>query len=290
VFLYFDTSTLNGIADDSERDEVIARIRRSHVVRISIANILEIVASTNYERRTLLLNIIRQLQNSPPLENPVAILKRQLLAFKDGKKSVNIWILEKENEEVLSIIRHPERVNQEMQQKAISSKAKLEATWKELHKELRPAIQPIIDKSTKPKPKTGNTVELRRTSFLRVFRDNDKFGVESMTTILKATKLDKTLVGRERQILRSSDVWPYIYTAWGIGIYNQSFQLDGHSPKRNAGAIDTNQAVYLALTDVFVTNDLAQRKMLRLVARMGKKSRSVWTYKQLRKAIGLETK
>src|SRR6185503_4987270 len=106
VFLYFDTSALNGFADDVDRERVIARIRRSHVVRISITNILEIVASTNSERRTQLLDIVHQLLSSPPLENPVEILRKHLLAFKDRKKSVNIWI--SDNENVLSIIRHPE--------------------------------------------------------------------------------------------------------------------------------------------------------------------------------------
>jgi len=284
VFLYFDTSALNGIADDADREMVITGIRRSHVVRISIANILEIVASTNSERRSLLLSIVRKLLKSPPLENPIAILTEHLLAFRDGKKSVNIWV--SDNEKVLSIIRHPERVDEEMQQLAMTSKAQLEATWKGLHKELRPAIQAIIDKSTKPKFRNGNTVELRRSSFLRSFRDNDKFCVESMTTILKATKLEKALGGQERAILRSFDVWPFIYAAWGIGIYNQSFQLQGHAAKRNPGAIDTNQAVYLALTDVFVTNDIAQRKMLRVVARTGTKHRSVWSYGHLRNALG----
>jgi hypothetical protein len=62
------------------------------------------------------------------------------------------------------------------------------------------------------------------------------------------------------------------------GMYVRSVKVTHFSKKRNPGSIDTQQAIYLTLCNVFVTADEEQYKMLRLLAPFGHKQRYVWKY------------
>jgi hypothetical protein len=50
-----------------------------------------------------------------------------------------------------------------------------------------------------------------------------------------------------------------------LGVHKRSIEREGFSAKRNAGAVDLGQAVYLTLCDRFVTDDYAQYHALRIL-------------------------
>ena len=66
--------------------------------------------------------------------------------------------------------------------------------------------------------------------------------------------------------------------------YREQVILDKYK-RINPGSIDTQQAIYLATCDTFVTSDLEQRRMLRLLVPFGHKKRSVMEYSKFSKHL-----
>jgi len=58
------------------------------------------------------------------------------------------------------------------------------------------------------------------------------------------------------------------------GIYQRAIRKHGFSNKRHAGAVDMDQSVYLAMCDLFVTDDTAQYRGLRVLNRFNKRRRT----------------
>ena len=77
----------------------------------------------------------------------------------------------------------------------------------------------------------------------------------------------------------------------GVGCYNRAFRTEGHSRKRHAGGVDTWQTIYLAFSDYFATNDVAFRRLLRLVRRYSVKPHNaiIWSYDDLLNDLGIRS-
>lgn len=286
MWLYLDNSAINEIAYDPNADEIIKKIKSFYVLRVSALNIWEVASSLDFSKRVILLRTVQRLLTGSILDAPFVIIQKYLDAFFDGKKTANIWLPKRDY--VYSMVRDPYSAHDEAREEVLSIKTKWEQHWQQFHEGLRPEVQAQIQENSKAKPKTGSDKEVRRSGFLRLAWEEDVFINAAVADVVDTYKPGRSITGREKALIQSSDVWPFMFSAWGIGIYNRSIQLNSYSAKRNAGGIDTQQAVYLALTDVFVTNDQAQRKMLRLAARTGKKYRRILSYPQLLKSIGLK--
>jgi len=81
-----------------------------------------------------------------------------------------------------------------------------------------------------------------------------------------------------QRVIRNSEQWRFFLTSMAYGMYVRSVKATHFSKKKNPGSIDTQQAIYLTLCDVFVTADKAQYRMLRLLAPFGHKKRYIWQY------------
>ena len=58
------------------------------------------------------------------------------------------------------------------------------------------------------------------------------------------------------------------------GMYGRSIRTGQFGKDKNPGSIDTQQSIYLAICDVFVTADRLQRRMLRLLACFGHRKKA----------------
>lgn len=79
-------------------------------------------------------------------------------------------------------------------------------------------------------------------------------------------------------------------TGWAQGLYARALQDQDYGPRKNAGTIDLWFAVYLAHCDFLVTADRAQYGALRVINKIGRRSKSrakVLLYDQLRKRLVL---
>ena len=98
--------------------------------------------------------------------------------------------------------------------------------------------------------------------------------------------LNNEVVGRELEVLLALDAWRFEFASTILQIYNRLIKESGYGRKRNPGWADTQQFVYLAAADVFVTEDINQRRLLRLVTRFGRRPRKIWPYHRLRTELG----
>lgn len=98
--------------------------------------------------------------------------------------------------------------------------------------------------------------------------------------------LGSKVSGRELDVLLALDAWRFSVASGVIQIYNRLVKESAYGRRKNPGWVDTRQSVYLAAADVFVTEDINQRNMLRLVARFGRTPRKIWSYRRLRTELG----
>ena len=89
------------------------------------------------------------------------------------------------------------------------------------------------------------------------------------------------VVGREIELLTSQSSWRIYLAVSMIEIYNRLVKSSGYGRKNNTGWSDNKQAIYLATTDVFVTEDKAQMKVLRIAAKFSDKRVQVWSLARL---------
>jgi hypothetical protein len=106
-------------------------------------------------------------------------------------------------------------------------------------------------------------------------KSNKDFVFDIATRANPNGSVDFDLVDR---ILKHSEHWRFFMSSMIFSLYARSVRKSHFSKSQNPGSIDTQQAIYLASCDVFVTADVKQRNMLRLLVPLGHKKRQVWTY------------
>lgn len=129
-----------------------------------------------------------------------------------------------------------------------------------------------------------------RAALLRHLVNDSSFLTEWVTGKLADpdfSGLSNKVAGRELDVLLALDAWRFSIASAIIQIYNRLIKESGYGRKKNPGWVDTKQSVNLAAADVFVTEDITQRNMLRLVAKFGRVPRRIWSYNRLRTELGL---
>jgi hypothetical protein len=273
--IYFDTSAINKITYDQRRDELIEKLIKRYETYISLLNCAEIAANSDKNERKEILRVAEQLSRGYfPLAHPQRILRRSLKAFKSLDSTMYISI-SKEDFGVWEIIKNPEKADDQVK-KAAEAWIKREECWyQDMHEKARPFMQNTLN---------GQLLE-SRSAFLRNFIQHEGFLKEIISAFLKETGFEKHFFGRELQVISALEPWRFYLASIGVGIYNRTLQSECFSKKKNAGSIDTQQSVYLANIDIFVTDDKQQRKMLRLIEPFGHIRRKVWSYNMLVKSL-----
>jgi hypothetical protein len=142
-----------------------------------------------------------------------------------------------------------------------------------MHDQGRPEIQQVLAKLP---PEERHTLTFSR--FIKYYYSDPDF-VNLVYDLASASgasvAIDNELVLRT---IQHSEHWRFFLGGMAHGIYNRSAKLSNFSKNKNPGSVDTQQSIYLANCDVFVTADQKQCHMLRLLTPLGHKSREVWNY------------
>jgi hypothetical protein len=91
--------------------------------------------------------------------------------------------------------------------------------------------------------------------------------------------------GREVEVVRTMEHWRLFLGGIGYGIWERAIKAQTYGRHSTPGSIDTQQAIYLACCDEFVTADRKQRKMLRQVSVFGHQHRPVISCELLRESF-----
>lgn len=275
----FDTSVLNKITNDPKSNEIVEKILGKFESYLSLLNCAEILANSNQYERVRIQKVADRLgRGYYPFAHPQEILRRCLNSYEISESTMNFSISQ-EDRGVWTALKSPEKVDDDARREALAWINREEDWYQNMHEVARPHIQAIISSQGQLKDS--------RSEFLRHFINNEILLKDIMTEFFKGTIFKDRFCGREIEIVSALEPWRFYLGAIGLGIYNRAVQQKEFSKKRHAGSIDTQQAVYMAAIDIFVTHDTAQRRMLKLVAKLGHIRREIWSYNKLLDSIGI---
>ncbi len=262
----FDTSAINRLLDDLEREPIIKAILSVGSFRITAYNVIEAVKTTEANRRTRLIELMRQLANGTrPLDRPNTILLTyaEAHAARAGAARVNV----DENLEGLWIaLNEPALLDQEAKDEVLAWAKEWEDDFSETVAGDRDQFQSLFRKAPHERPKTT-------ASTLRAYLSN-KDECYSLIRDVYTRQTGKQLTNSEYGVLVREPVWPLYFLGYAYAIHQRGIKDESFAKKRNAGAIDLGQAVYLTLCDRFVTDDRAQYRGLRLLNVLNSKRRT----------------
>ncbi len=269
---YFDTSTLNHLFDDSY-DCTSSLLKRNANIFISVFTVAEIASTYDLSRRSSLLQLAKKISgNYRPLAFPAELLKRSIESIKVrapdmdnsmSRKWDGVWL----------ILNDPSLIDDKAFQEIRDWKQQQENWFNDMHKRGRPHLQNALKNIPQSSEFNSFAQLLRYHSPDKISTKDFVLDIASRANSNETVDLD--LVDR---ILKDSEHWRFFMSSMVYSLYARSVRNSHYSKSQNPGSIDTQQAIYLASCDVFVTADLRQRNMLRLLVPLGHKKRQVWTY------------
>jgi len=273
---YLDTSAINRLYDDPENINLQKILQENSIVYPSVFIIAELSAEPDKSRRIGLLELIKKISgNYRPAAMPGDLLRRSL-------ESVSIWSRNMNHsmgtkwDGVWLALNDPTSIDDNAYQEIIEWKREQEAWYQDMHDRGRPGMQEVIKKLPPPE---RNAVYARFSKLVSYYPPEGDF-LRNMVFYLASGSGANVAVTDEliQRVIKHSEHWRFFLVSMAYGMYVRSVKATHFSKKRNPGSIDTQQAIYLTLCDVFVTADEAQYRMLRLLAPFGHKKRYIWQY------------
>lgn len=276
MIFYLDTSSINSLVDSPNFALISERIPKRDIVYPSVFNVAELGATSDERRRLELLKLTKKISgNYRPLAMPGDLLKRAVASVSAKAKDMDhsmgpewggVWIA----------LNDPSLIHEAAYYEIIAWKRKQEEWFQGMHDRGRQKMQAYINRLSDT---DRFSITSRFSSLVKLYSPEGEF-VRSVVFDLAShsgadVEIDGVLVG---EIIRYSEHWRFFLTSMAYGLFSRGVKQTKFSKKRNPGSIDTQQAVYLAACDVFVTADNEQRQMLRLLVPFGHKKRAIWTY------------
>lgn len=284
--VYLDTNIISGIAQDPESSKVLEAMRASYSCRTSLLTAIELGCIEDSSLRSRRLGILGRVTNANrtrPFDDPRTLILRQAASFARCSDGVDPFVNPSEDGKrvVWEALKNPQSLNETQSRLLLTVKQQSE-NW--LH-----AMMPNLRAQFQAQLNQAGVSRLSLTRFIRMFRRDEAYLRDTVASILQTAGLKKTLNGRELDLIRSHNVWPYFLTALGVGIYRMAVQSSNYSPRRNPGGVDTWQCVYLAFSDAFVTDDRPFRSLLKVVKRYAVVPHNpvIWSYSDLRSSLDL---
>lgn len=253
----FDTSGINRLLDDPEREVITQALLGVASFRITAYNVLEAAKTGDLGRRSDLIALMRRLADRKrPLDRPNTILLNYATAHAEHASSATVNRDEK-LEGLWVALNEPHLIDEEARSEALNWAKEHEDDFCRVIAGDRDQFQKLFQEEPRARPKsTASTIR----EYLK-----KKEECHSMVSDVYDRHIGRPLSDSEYRDLVREPVWRLYFVGYAYAIHQRSIQAEGFSARRNAGAVDLGQAVYLALCDRFVTNDQAQYRALRLL-------------------------
>lgn len=276
MIFYFDTSAINSLFDSPNLAHISVNIPKRDAVYPSVFNVAEIGATSDRTRRIELLKLTKQISgNYRPLAMPADLLKRALASVRVRAKDMD-HSMGPEWEGVWIALTDPSLIDDAEYKEIVEWKRKQEEWFQGMHDNGRPVMQTYINGISEP---DRILITSRFSRLVKLYSPEGDF-VKSLVFDLAThsgtnVEINSVLVN---DIVRHSEHLRFFLTSMVYGLFTRGVKKTNFSKKQNPGSIDTQQAVYLAACDIFVTADSEQRRMLRLLVPFGHKKRAIWTF------------
>ncbi len=275
--LYFDTAALVSLARSPRRRELIERLTSRYETQVSVFNVAELSQAKDQTLRKTQLEVAARLcRGFKPLGRTRTILIRSLEALADRRTEMN-WSLDDNLDGGIWVaMNDPESVGEAERQEIAQWLQHLEVEWRNMHVPARRAFNRLLARQ--------DDATARRLGHSYAFAIRSLFEGSFLTglvsDLIRRTPTARGLKVREDDVITKLEPWRFLLGAIAVGIYEGALRRrgDGHT---SPGSVDTQQAIYLAATDIFVTPDYAMRRMLRLVNVLGHRKRIVWPMEML---------
>ena len=262
MIICLDTSAINRLHDDSERDVLITGLLAAGSFRITAINVVELARTPDSGQRVSLLQLAARLSDGKrPLAHPNTLLRDGIAAFARRDKSVNVSVNEDE-EGVWIALQQPEDVVDSVVEELNAWHAGVEGALTESAKHRQEYVE-MFRAAQSSGPRSAAEAIRGTLSGKAIFED-------SLSDIFERASGRAPSPNELDQVWSTVPQWRLYLMALTYGIYARNMRPNHFSPRRNAGLIDLTSACYLALCDMFVTADLRQYHALRLLARFGK--------------------
>lgn len=271
----FDTSALNQLHNDPDREPLIAGIISGVTVRVSAVNVVEIAMTTNSVRMHSLMQLADRLScGFRPLDTPEAVLGQVAKMYASGEQKAEVGVSE-EREGLCELMNHPDTLDHAGRERLRDWVAHMNSGFRDMHQQTRNRV----DEQLRRDLRTASVTIRHHSS-----REAETFIlsiVSPMYNYLTNQPLDS--FDRVRQFFEHCPHWAawwgaLMYAAWGRAIRTENF-----GDRYNAGGVDTWSAVYLPLCDVFVTADSAQHRTLRMASAFAGRRTRVISYTAFRR-------
>ncbi|MGA7849087.1 MAG: hypothetical protein WCA13_08250 [Terriglobales bacterium] len=283
--LAFDTSALNHLADDGNRDLRIAAIQSGYELRLPELATGEIYATPEFSRRKDLYEVCRKLLNNGCCISPPHWLISRLAKCHHGDPITfdwsNVpWRIRADEEQICaSTILDDERLATSQLENQKNSKKDFKAgfrrgagglgTWKDWieHQE-----------------QNGGLLAVATNLYQRALSYDQETGCLSVD--------QKVELGEEEsgKFVNSCPPFRALVYAYAMTAYDRGCtQRPSGEPIYNAGRNDQLMSVYLPYCDIFITGDPAEERCLREIARAAKVATEVWSYTDFRVRVCPET-
>jgi len=277
--LYFDTSTINSLYDDPQCGALTIRLVGESHVRLSLYTFLELASTPCRERRTGLINLARKLLSGYKLlAMPKEILDRSLVALQGGSRDVDPTI-GPEWGAVSHALYHPDQAAESFYSTVDGWRKQHQKWYDDIHEQGRPHVQQFIAGLSKADRDVITSGFAKLVRYLCSRRD---FVAEFTCGTVINQAVESVTRASTYEAMEQLETWRFFWVGMTYGFYVRSVRSHHFSKRRTPGGIDTAQAVYLAAGDAFVSSDLRQRDMMRLLVPFGWKQRHVWGYDELK--------
>jgi len=279
ITFYLDTSTINWLFDDSSCLELIKKLPNHAKIYISVFTVAELAATSHRKRRIGLLSLAKDvLGDCRPLAMPDDLLKRSLKAMQTWAKEIS-GFMGSEWDRLWDALCDPQLIDTEGYFEVIEWKRQQEIRYQDMQDQARPFIQKAIDKL----PATEkNALRSQFSKLIRHFTRQQDFVNDIIRDF--ASRGFSVIITKElaQRVIDHSEHWRFFLASMAYGLYIRSVQMSHFSKKINPGSIDTQQAIYLAMCDIFVTADQRQHRMMRMLIPFGHVKIRIWSYDQFK--------
>jgi hypothetical protein len=284
--LYLDTCSYGKYCDDCDRRAILSQLSSSGVsVLGSLLNAVEIIATNDTARRIRLASACQELRDKRYLllDLPSMLIERSVQAFLKREEYCAASI-----EEKAYIVQHaleqPNKLSERDRLEIIKWKEETEESYSNMHETGRTQLQLILESIPEAKRPTSPI------EFLQYYNDNPT-QVEYLLTDLFVSLYGENSKGRVNELLRECGACTYYFQSIGFSIFDRGIRpppkrakKSWHICRRNPGALDIQQLVYLQACDIFVTDDFWLRRFLRRLAVINKNIKTL-TYEQMKKSL-----
>ena len=277
MVFYLDTSAVNHLFDhQSSLLSPTVTLAQNAKAYISVFTVAELASESDECRRKELLTFAKELSRKfRPAAMPGELLRRSL-------ESVQCWARDMDQsmaskwDGIWLALNKPELIDDEAYQEIIEWKGQQENWYQKMHSRGRSEVQAWVAKLPREEQLA---LDSKFSRLIQYYLTDSEF-ITDFTRRLSVhwgadVAVDEVLAQR---VVKHSEHWRFFLASMAHGMYVRSVRTRGFSKRKTPGSIDTQQAIYLAICDVFVTADQNQHRMLRLVAPFGHKKRQIWSY------------